>query len=117
MPHFVHLGLRGKNLEREEKMETSRTRYALRALLLVVAVVAAGFGAVSRADAALQFVGQWQVDQGPNWMTNPPVYSGQEAAALLFGGLPADYTISTLGLNPNVVDSQAWYSIWGVGGG
>jgi len=36
---------------------------------------------------------------------NPPVYSGQEAAALLFGGAPSDYVISTL---PQSVDATTW---------
>src|SRR5690606_23598231 len=54
----------------------------------------------------------------PYWETNPPVYSAVEAAALLFGGSPLDYAIST---NPNSNDSStitntAWYSKWGVAG-
>lgn len=69
----------------------------------------------------LAFAGQWQVDQGPDWFSSPPdgplAYTGQEAAALLFGGNAADYQISTLGTDPALVNNQAWYSIIGVGGG
>jgi hypothetical protein len=48
------------------------------------------------------YVGSWEVDQGPIWNSpSPTAYSGQEAAALLFGGSPSDYVIST---NPNTTD-------------
>jgi PEP-CTERM motif len=65
------------------------------------------------------FVGSFQVDQGPSWFTDPQVYSAREAAALVFGGVPTDYQIST---NPNTVDSgtitfTGWYAVWGVQGG
>ena len=63
--------------------------------------------------AQYTFVGSWQVDQGPSWRTNPPVYSGQEAAALLFGGSFIDYAIS-IDANPANVTHTAWYDGWGV---
>lgn len=74
------------------------------------------------ADAPLlTFAGQWQVDQGPDWFSSPPdgplAYTGQEAAALLFGGNAADYQISTVGVDPALVNNLAWYSIIGVGSG
>ena len=67
------------------------------------------------------FAGQWQVDQGPNWFfSSPPngplAYTGQEAAALLFGGLPTDYAISTIGTDPDKINFMAWYSIIGASG-
>lgn len=69
----------------------------------------------------LNFAGQWQVDDGPDWFSAPPdgplAYTGQEAAALLFGGNAADYQISTAGTDPALVNNQAWYSIIGVAGG
>lgn len=69
----------------------------------------------------LTFAGQWQVDEGPSWFSAPPngplAYTGQEAAALLFGGTAADYQISTAGIDPALVNNLAWYSIIGVGGG
>jgi hypothetical protein len=32
------------------------------------------------------YVGSWIVGEGPVWYSNPQVYSGQSAAAFLFGG-------------------------------
>ena len=61
--------------------------------------------------AAPVFVGSYEVDDGPFWGDEPPVYSGQEAAALLFGGSPSDYAISTdSSLDPNTITHTAWYS-------
>jgi hypothetical protein len=61
------------------------------------------------------FVGSYQVSNGPQWTTNPPVYSAQEAAALIFGGFASVYVIST---NPNTTDPTTithtgWYDGWG----
>lgn len=67
------------------------------------------------AQAALHFVGQWQVDQGPDWGSQPTAYTGQEAAALLFGGSSASYQISTVGSAVSAIDNQAWYSVIGAG--
>lgn len=69
------------------------------------------------ANAMPVYVGSYQVDQGPNWTTNPTVYSATEAAALLFGGVASDYDISTVDLNPLNINNMGWYTIWGVGGG
>lgn len=85
----------------------------------MVAVAAMVFSSV--ASAAITYVGNWQVDEGPNWSGSPPngplAYTGQEAAALLFGGVASDYVISTVDSNPANIDYQAWYSIIGVSGG
>ena len=43
----------------------------------------------------------------------PPQYSGQSAAALLFGGDPSEYVISTADNNPLDINFMAWYSTWG----
>src|SRR5690606_22529812 len=64
------------------------------------------------------YIGSFNTHDGPNWTTNPPALSAQEAAALIFGGVPSDYYIST---NPNTVDPTtithtAWATTWGVGG-
>ena len=80
---------------------------ALAAVLTIVAMPA---------QAALHLVGQWQVDQGPFWATEPAAYTGQEAAALLFGGTAASYQISTVGPSVASIDHKAWYSVLGVGG-
>lgn len=62
---------------------------------------------------ALTFVGSYNVADGPAWSTNPPVYSAKDAAALIFGGSPNDYVISTLGPDPNAVNNLAFYDGWG----
>jgi PEP-CTERM motif len=59
-----------------------------------------GFGLLSSAPAnavTYTFVGSWAVDQGPYWQTDPAAYSGQETAALLFGGTASEYVTSTAG--------------------
>jgi len=76
-------------------------------------VVLAGLIGSSTIASAQTFVGSWQVDQGPNWTTVPPQYSGQSAAALLFGGNASDYVISTADNNPLNINFMAWYSTWG----
>ncbi|MDG4949373.1 BspA family leucine-rich repeat surface protein [Weeksellaceae bacterium KMM 9724] len=64
------------------------------------------------------YVGSFQTDAGPNWTTNPDVYSGVEAAAQIFGGNPSDYAISTNSntTDPNTITHTAWASIWGITG-
>lgn len=71
----------------------------------------------SAAHAGLIYVGSYEVDDGPNWTTNPPVYSATEAAALLFGGVASDYDISTVSNDPLLVNHLGWYTTWGVSGG
>ena len=54
------------------------------------------------ANAALMFVGYWDVadTNAPIWSDTPPdgplAYTGQEAAAFLFGGSASEYSISTV---------------------
>ncbi|MGE0044974.1 MAG: autotransporter-associated beta strand repeat-containing protein [Hyphomonadaceae bacterium] len=85
----------------------------------LLAIAAAGAAASpAQADvfdgvATYVFVGSWRVSDGPHWTTNPPVYSGREAAAFLFGGAPTDYAISTLGSNPALINFSAFYDGWG----
>jgi len=59
------------------------------------------------------FVGSWEVDQGPSWTTVPEAYSGVEAAALLFGGAPSNYVISTADDLSADINDLAWVSTWG----
>jgi hypothetical protein len=63
------------------------------------------------------YVGSWEVDQGVSWTTAPPAYSGQQAAALLFGGTPSQYVTTTVFGEPT--NEDAWVSTWGgaCGGG
>lgn len=80
------------------------------------AALAIGF-LPAAAFASATFVGSWEVDQGPWWSSAPPngplAYTGQEAAALLFGGSPGDYAISTVSSDPNQINNMAWYSVIG----
>lgn len=79
---------------------------------LAMAVMVLGFAA-GQASADLVYVGSWTVDQGPRWTDVPAIYTGQEAAALLFGGSASDYAISTVSANVADVNNMAWYSPWG----
>jgi len=69
--------------------------------------------AVSAAQAAYVYVGQWHVGDGPVWTSNPAVLSGQEAAALLFGGNASDYAISTISANVADINFMAFLDGWG----
>ncbi|WP_253190612.1 autotransporter-associated beta strand repeat-containing protein [Sphingomonas sp. LM7] len=59
------------------------------------------------------YIGSWTVSDGPAWATNPPTYTGQEAAALLFGGNASDYRLSTAGSSIAAIDDLAWYNVYG----
>ncbi len=61
----------------------------------------------------LNFVGQWRVDDGPSFSDLPAALTGQEVAALLFGGEPGDYQISTAGPLVEDVNRRAWVSVYG----
>lgn len=77
--------------------------------------VCLGLGA-GAANAALVFVGQWNLGDGITWSTgNAPTLSGQEAAAQLFGGAASDYHISTIGTNPGTIDFMTWIDRYGFG--
>ena len=65
-------------------------------------------GSITFADSSTSYVA------APNWWNNPSVYSGLEAAALLFGGSASDYAISTI---QGSINHQAWYDGWGDHGG
>ncbi|MDV3459202.1 autotransporter-associated beta strand repeat-containing protein [Sphingomonas sp. HF-S4] len=67
-------------------------------------------GAISGVRGVTQYVGSWAVGSGPAWSTNPVVYSGREAAALLFGGNASDYAISTVSNSGADIDFKAWGS-------
>lgn len=70
------------------------------------------------ASASPTYLGSWEVDNGPNWGSQPIAYSGIQAAALLFQAItndanPAHYAVSTVGLDPSAINYSAWYSILG----
>jgi len=82
--------------------------------LVFAGVIGAGFAlAGASAQAGYVYVGDWEVNSGPYWGDEPSAYTGQEAAALLFGGVAADYAISTNGSNPAEINFDAWYSVLG----
>ncbi|MEZ4817110.1 MAG: HYR domain-containing protein [Flavobacteriaceae bacterium] len=99
--------------EREDVQVTAQTK-------LEIENAKRNFSSRSSANTSPQmmastYVGSFLVGDGPSWTTNPPSYTAQEAAALIFGGSPSDYFIST---NPNTVDPMtithtAWTDSWG----
>ena len=69
-------------------------------------------------SASPTYLGSWEVDNGPNWESQPIAYSGIQAAALLFQATtmdanPAHYAVSTVGIDPSAINYSAWYSILG----
>jgi hypothetical protein len=73
-----------------------------------------GFSAF--ASAAPIFVGSWNLYSGPSYLdVLPPLYTGQQAAAFLFGGSAGDYLISTAGSDADAIDFLAWYDQYGLG--
>lgn len=79
-------------------------------------LIAALLGASALAAAAPIFAGQWDLYSGPYWEDNPApaILSGQQAAALLFGGSASDYVISTAGKNIADINYSAWYDQLGI---
>jgi hypothetical protein len=61
-----------------------------------------------------EYIGDYNVGDGPDWPTNPPLYSAIDAAEIVFGALGTgqSYAISTL---DNFVDHMAWYDGYGSG--
>lgn len=84
------------------------TKTFLAAALTVGALMAA-----STASATTYvYVGSWTLGDGPFWADNPPVYSGVETAALLFGGSASDYVTSTVDSNPADINFSTWLDGW-----
>src|ERR1700733_3455175 len=68
------------------------------------------------AQAGYVYVGSWAVDNGPVWYQNvEPVYSGQSAAALLFGGSATDYVISTVDSKVADINFETWTDGYSIG--
>jgi hypothetical protein len=94
----------------------------LSAILLLLGTSASLALSSAPASAAVAFVGSWDVyDPGaPVWFGSPPngplAYTGQEAAALLFGGTASKYKISTAGNLVANINNKAWYDTIGAGG-
>lgn len=76
---------------------------------------------LSASAATYTYVGSWTVspsfEQDPTgalyWQNNPAVFTGQEAAAYLFGGTAADYVISTVSSLVDDINFSAWLDGWG----
>jgi opacity protein-like surface antigen len=80
--------------------------------LLAAAILAA---TAQAASAAYLYVGSYAVLDGPEWPSNPAVYSARQAAAVVFGGSFWQYAIST---NADTTDASTitftgWYDGWG----
>lgn len=78
-------------------------------------------GAFVALKATPVYVGSWSVyhPDAPEWFGSPPngplAYTGQEAAALLFGGNASDYVISTVSDQVADINNSAWYDVIGYG--
>ncbi len=74
-----------------------------------------GFEVFKVADCiSYEFVGSYRTSDGPIWTSNPPTYTGQEAAALLYGGSSSDYAISiNSSQDPSTITHTAWVDGWG----
>jgi hypothetical protein len=88
----------------------------MKKLNLIAATALVALAISGTAQAGYVYVGSWEVNQGPGWWSKPLAYTGQEAAALLFGGTAADYVISTTGSDPTMIDFNSWYSVIGAAG-
>ncbi len=85
----------------------------IKALCTGAAVATAMAFSVPAHATTYTYVGSWEVDQGPDWPSVPPAYTGQEAAALLFGGSASNYAISTVSTDPTLINFENWVSTWG----
>ena len=80
----------------------------LKALAAGLALCLAG-----AAHAGYVYVGKWHVGDGPQWSTTPDTYTGQEAAAFLFGGNASDYAISTVSNQVADINFKTFLDGWG----
>ncbi len=78
--------------------------------VLAAGAAATALLAASSADAAIVFVGSWELNSG---VDDSPL-TGQQAAALIFGGNASDYMISTSGSDVNQINFRAWYAYIGL---
>ena len=74
--------------------------------LLAAGAAATILFSAGAANAAVIFIGSWQLNGGP---ANPTAASAQQIAAQLFGGDAADYFISTAGQQVGAINHLAWY--------
>lgn len=84
-------------------------------LLMAAAIGTMVLSSAASASPVYSYVGSWRVDSGPSWTAVPTAYSGQSAAALLFGGSVSDYAISTIDSDALNIDFLSWVSVWASG--
>ncbi|WP_156255790.1 PEPxxWA-CTERM sorting domain-containing protein [Sandarakinorhabdus oryzae] len=82
-------------------------------LALMAAVTALALPSMAAA-VTYTYVGSWRVDGTPYTGVNP-AFTGQAAAAFIFGGSASNYAISTVDANPANIDFQSWVSVWFAG--
>lgn len=113
LARYLHGFLRRRQNDDVAVGEMSMDKKGKLMKLKILAAVASVALAAGSADAATYvYVGNWTVDQGPSWRLTPVAYTGQAAAAFLFGGSASDYVISTVDNNPFNVDYLSWVSVW-----
>ena len=87
---------------------------------LKILMLCFGFIFSLNVSAGYIFVDSWHVGDGPQWSADLPdyqdTYTGQETAALLYGGVASDYVISTVSDLVAEINNLAWYDIYGSGG-
>ena len=67
-------------------------------------------------ESGWALAGTWTPYDGPTWTTGTaPTLSGVETAAQLFGGVAADYRISTISNQAGDINDMAWYDVYAIG--
>lgn len=89
----------------------------MKKFVAAAALLSATIAAVpASAAVTYTYVGSWHVGDGADWPTSPAVLTGQQAAAIIFGGTAVDYAISTKGIDPNNIDFMSFADGYGSGG-
>jgi hypothetical protein len=91
---------------------TEHMKKLVKNISIALAVVLGAAG-VANAAPTYTYVGSWIVGDGPVWTDNPSVYSGQSAAAFLFGGTPDQYVTSTVDSNVANINFRTFLDGWG----
>lgn len=85
-------------------------------LRIAALLVGLSTSASAMAVPTYTYVGFWDVYSGMPWDTpSLPTYTGQQAAAAIFGGSPSDYVISTVDDAVANIDHMAWVDIYRTG--
>ena len=91
----------------------------MKLLSAVVCALGLNVGVAAAATVTYTYVGSWNVSDGPLWSAQDGlgnyttgVYTGQEAAALIFGGSASDYAISTVSDQVADINFSAWLDGW-----